>query len=380
LIRLGLVGGGPGSFIGGVHRMAAELDRRMVLVAGAFSGDPERSRRAGETYGIAPDRAYPGVEAMIAAEAQRPDGIEAIAIATPNHLHLQAARAGLEAGLAVISDKPPAATLAETRIIADIVARTGGLYALTFTYTGYPMLREARARIAAGEIGTVRKVIVEYLQGWLANPVEQAGNKQATWRVDPQRSGLGGCITDIGTHAFNLAEFATGLRITSMLGDLGTVVAGRALDDDATILLRFDNAARGHIAVSQIASGERNDLTLRVYGDHGSLSWSHEAADRLRISGSDGVERILWQGSHGLARTTAAATRLPTGHPEGFIEAFSNIYGDFANAMRGPRSDLMQTVDHGIRAMAFVETAVTRNGQGWSPLLPIAPAINENAA
>jgi predicted dehydrogenase len=380
LIRLGLVGGGPGSFIGGVHRMAAELDRRMILVAGAFSSDPDTSRRAGTLYGIEPDRAYPSVDAMIAGERGRPDGIEAIAIATPNHLHLPAARAGLEAGLAVISDKPPAGTLAETRIIADIVARTRGLYALTFTYTGYPMLREARARIAAGEIGAVRKVIVEYLQGWLSAPVEQAGNKQATWRVDPRRSGLGGCITDIGTHAFNLAEFATGLRVTAMLGDLGTMVPGRALDDDATILLRFDNAARGHIAVSQIASGARNDLTLRVYGERGSLRWSHEAADRLTLSGLDGVDRILWQGSAGLAPATAAATRLPTGHPEGFIEAFSTIYGDFTDAMRGPRSDLMQTIEQGIRAMAFVETAVERNGQGWSPLLPTAPAINENAA
>lgn len=365
-VRLGLVGGGPGAFIGPVHRIAAELDRRIELVAGAFSSDAGRSRAAGEAYGVDPARAYESVEAMIAAEAQRPDGIEMLAVATPNHLHLAAARAGLEAGLAVLSDKPATATLAEAEDLAAIVARTGGLYGLTYTYTGYPMVREARARIAAGELGTIRKVVVEYLQGWLAEPIEREGQKQAAWRVDPAKAGQGGCIGDIGVHAFNLAEFVVGAPVEAILPDLAAVVPGRALDDDATVLLRFSGGARGILAASQVATGERNGLRLRVWGDKGGLDWSHEACDRLSLVSADGSVRTLFGGSGAVGADAAAASRLPAGHPEGYLEAFANLYRDFAGAVRGGERGLVPGIADGLRSMRFVAAAVT--GDGWIPL------------
>ncbi|WP_313807061.1 Gfo/Idh/MocA family oxidoreductase [Sphingobium sp.] len=368
-VRFALVGGGPGAFIGPVHRLAAELDRELSLVAGAFSSDASRSREAGERFGIASDRAYPTMEAMLKAEAMRPDGIEMVAIATPNHLHFAQARAALEAGLGVMSDKPATATLAEARALAEVIERTGGHYGLTFTYTGYPMIREARARIAAGEIGRVRKVMVEYLQGWLAQPVEAAGNKQAAWRVDPAKAGVGGCIGDIGVHAFNLAEFVVGDTIAAINADLAAVVADRQLDDDATVLLRFAGGARGLLAASQIATGERNNLRLRVYGEKGSIAWSHEACDRLVITGADSCDWTIWAGSADVGEHCRMASRLPAGHPEGYFEAFANLYRDFARSLRGETTGLLPGSAEGLRSMAFVETAVAGNGAGWKELL-----------
>lgn len=366
--RMGMIGGGAGAFIGPVHRIAAEMDRRIELVAGVFSGDPARSRSAGESYGIDPARAYPDLDTMLAAERTRRDGIDFATIVTPNHLHLPQARRILEAGLPVLSDKPATATLDEARTLAGIVAATGQHYALTYTYTGYPLVREARARVASGAIGGVRKIVVEYPQGWLAGA---ATSKQAAWRIDPARAGLGGCIADIGVHAFHLAEFVTGLRVRALLADLAAVVPGRALDDDCTILLRFDEGARGVLMASQIAIGERNGLRLRVYGEQGGLDWRQEAPNALLIHHGDGRTEIVQAGDASLGADARAASRLPGGHPEGYLEAFANLYRDFAGVLDGEAAPLLPGIAEGVRSMAFVETAViaSRDRSGWVPLI-----------
>lgn len=367
-LRLALIGGGPGAFIGPVHRIAAELDREFTLVAGAFSSDAGRSREAGRQYGIDDTRAYPSVEALVAAERSHPDPVELVAIATPNHLHLPAARAALEGGFAVISDKPATATLAEARDLAEIVARTGRPYGLTYTYTGYPMIRDARARVAAGEIGRVRKVVVEYFQGWLSQPIEREGNKQASWRLDPERSGLGGCIGDIGVHAFNLAEFVTGDRVTAISPQLDSVVDGRRVDDDCTILTRFAGGASGIVAASQIALGERNGLSLRIYGESGALRWRQETPDLSELLAPDGSMTTVWGGTGAVGPDGQLASRLPGGHPEGYLEAFANLYRDMARRVRGEDAALLPTIADGVRSMAFVETAIRGNGLGWADL------------
>lgn len=367
MVRLGLIGGGPGAFIGPVHRIAAEMDREIQLVAGVFSSDPARSRAAGVGFGIDSARAYGSLEALIAGERDRPDGVQMVAITTPNHLHFAMAKAALEAGIAVMSDKPATATLAEAFALAQIVAQTGTPYRLTYTYTGYPMVREMRTRIAAGAIGPIRKVVVEYLQGWLADPIE-GDNKQAAWRVDPARAGIGGCIGDIGVHAFNLLEFVTGDTVVSINADLVTVVEGRTLDDDCTIGFRLDGGGQGMLLASQIATGERNTLRIRVYGATGSIEWTHDACDQLRIGDANGTVAILYGGGGALGADARAATRLPAGHPEGYLEAFANLYRDFAGLLDGRDAPLLPGIDSGLRSMAFVDTAVRRNGAGWVPL------------
>jgi predicted dehydrogenase len=366
-LRMGMIGGGPGAFIGPIHRIAAELDREIELVAGVFSSDPDRSRAAAADYRIDPERAYPDLATMFAAEAARDDGIDFVSIVTPNHHHLPAARAALAAGVAVMSDKPMTASLAEALELADLVAQAGRPYALTYTYSGYPLVREARARVAAGAIGTVRKVVVEYPQGWLAGPAE---GKQAEWRVDPARSGAGGCIGDIGVHAFQLAEFVTGLRVTRLLADLAAVVPGRALDDDCTILLRFDNGARGVLLASQIEVGELNGLRIRVYGDKGGIVWRQETPNELTLHGIDGRTEIVRAGDGSLGADARARTRTPGGHPEGYLEAFANLYRDFAAQLRGEAAPLLPDAAEGLRGMAFIETAVTasRDEAGWVDL------------
>lgn len=366
-LRMGLIGGGPGAFIGPIHRLAAEMDGRIALVAGAFSSDPGRSRQGGVLYGIDPERAYPDHATMLAAEARRADGIDMVAIVTPNHAHFAAAKAALDAGIAVMSDKPATATLAEARALGRIVAAADRPYALTYTYSGYPLVREARARIAAGAIGRVRRVIVDYPQGWLSAPVEQGDNKQAAWRVDPARSGVGGCIGDIGVHAFQLAEFVTGLRVTGLLADLGTMVAGRALDDDVAVLLRLEGGVRGVLTASQVATGERNGLTIRVYGEAAGLIWRQERPDRLDILHPDARTETLWGGSGALGSDGRRASRTPGGHPEGYLEAFANLYRDFADLIQGGAAPLLPRIDTGIRSMAFIEAAVaaSRDGAGW---------------
>lgn len=371
IVRLGMVGGGIGSLIGPVHRRAAELDGRIRLVAGAFSRDAEGSRRAGEAYGIDPNRVYPDYRTMFTQEAARADGIDMVVIVTPNDTHFEIARDALGAGLDVISDKPATAHLHQAIELADIVRSSRRRYALTYTYTGYPMLREARALIASGTLGAVRKVAVEYYQGWLSAPVEQSGNRQAEWRTDPARSGIGGCIADIGVHAFNLAEFVTGQRVTHINAELDRVVPSRLLDDDATVLVRMDGGARGIIAASQIATGERNGLSIRVWGEKGGLTWGHEQPDRLLFNRADGVTETHHAGNDKLSPIARAASRLPSGHPEGFIEALANIYVDFiSSSVAGGVQPPLQGIAEGVRSLAFVDAAVAHmNGEvRWTKL------------
>jgi len=368
-IRLAMVGGGPGSFIGPVHRMAAELDGRIRLVAGAFSRDPAKSAQAAQAWGV---RDYGDYHALLAGETARDDGAELVAVVTPNHLHFDVSAAALEAGLHVMSDKPATLDLAQARELAGVVAASGCLYGLTHTYTGYPMVREAREIVQRGDLGQVRKVVVEYAQGWLSRPLEAGGDKQAGWRADPKQAGVGGCIGDIGVHAFNIAEFVTGQRVTRLCADLAAVVPGRVLDDDCNVLLRFEGGARGVLIASQISAGARNGLKLQVYGETGGLTWSHERPTELTIDWLDGPTHTLHAASPYLSGAARAASRIPTGHPEGFIEAFANLYRDMAEAIANGRSDagLVPGIADGVRGMAFVETAVaaSRDEAGWVAL------------
>jgi len=362
---MGMVGGGPGAFIGPVHRMAAELDGKIELAAGAFSQSPERSRAAGESYKIEPGRAYSDYRSMLEAERKRPDAIDFVAIVTPNHLHLPVALASLAAGFPVMSDKPATATYGEAVELEKAVADSGLPYGLTHTYAGYALVREARALIASGAIGQIRKIAVEYLQGWLTNPIETTGQKQATWRSDPARSGLGGCIGDIGVHAFHLTEYVTGLKVVGLNASLLSVVEGRKLDDDCTALLRLSNGAQGVLMASQIAAGEGNGLRLRVYGDKGSIDWRQEDPNRLRVKWLDGPEETRHAAGGYLSEDARRVTRLPGGHPEGYIEAFAVLYREFADALIGwkekPTIAMPPTlpgVEAGVRGMRFIERAI----------------------
>lgn len=367
-----MIGGGPGAFIGPIHRIAAELDREIELVAGAFSSDPARSRAGAEIYGLDVDRCYADYRSMIEAETARDDGAELVSIVAPNHLHFPAAQAALEAGLHVMSDKPATATLEEAERLADIVETSGCRYALTYAYSGYPLVREARELCRDGSIGAIRKVVVEYSQGWLATAIE-ADNKQAAWRTDPSKAGVGGCVGDIGVHAFHLAEFVSGLRVAEMCPDLGAVVGGRVLDDDCNILLHFAGGARGVLHASQIAFGERNNLNIRVYGEQGSLAWRQEDPNRLHVL-RDGTEVVLHAGDDRLGGAARRATRLPPGHPEGYLEAFANLYTDFARDVRGGMGDtgpsLVPGIGEGLRGMRFVDQAVRASAArtGWVKL------------
>lgn len=366
-VRMGLVGGGPGSFIGPVHAMAARLDGRIQLVAGAFSRDAGRSREAAVGYGVAPERGYPSLEAMLAAEAQREDGIEFITIATPNAHHAVAAKAAIAAGVAVMSDKPMTATLDEAREIVGLLKDNPVPFGLTYTYSGYPLVREMRARIADGAIGTLRKVVVEYNQGWLAG---DAGGKQAQWRMDPKTAGLGGCIADIGVHAFQLAEFVTGARVAQINADLGAVVPGRVLDDDCQMFLRFSGGARGLLMASQVMTGEGNDLAIRIYGDKGGMRWNQENPNQLTLLKAEGGMEIVRAGDPSLGAAAQAGSRLPGGHPEGLLEALANLYTDFAGHLRGAPDTLVPSADEGLRGMALIATAVaaSRDNAGWVDL------------
>jgi predicted dehydrogenase len=372
-LRMGMVGGGPGAFIGPVHRMAAELDGRIELVAGAFSQSADRSRAAGVAFGIEPGRAYAGYLEMLKAEREREDGIDFVVIATPNDLHLPVAVAALEAGFAVVSDKPATATYAEVLELEAAVSKARLPYALTHTYAGYSLVREARAVCASGELGPIRKIAIEYLQGWLSTPLENTGQKQAEWRSDPARNGPGGCIGDIGTHAFHLVEYVTGLEVTSLNATLRTVVEGRRLDDDCNAMLRLKNGATGVLMASQVAAGERNDVRLRVYGEKGSIDWRQEDPNRLRVKWLDGPEEIRHAGGGYLSESARAVTRLPGGHPEGYIEAFAVLYREFADGFmawrQGKPNPLPATLPGivaGVRGMRFIERAIESSRiEGW---------------
>jgi predicted dehydrogenase len=372
-LRMGMVGGGPGAFIGPVHRMAAELDGRIELVAGAFSQSAERSKTAGEMYKIDPDRAYVDYVAMMESESKRADAIDFVAIVTPNHLHLPVALAALHAGFPVMSDKPATANYAEVVELEKVVAGSGLPYGLTHTYAGYALVREARAMCAGGKLGKIRKIAVEYLQGWLTNPIEASGQKQAAWRADPAQSGAGGCIGDIGVHAFHLTEYVTGLKVVDVNASLLTVVAGRKLDDDCTALLRMDNGAQGVLMTSQIAAGEGNGLRLRVYGEKGSLDWKQEDPNRLRVKWLDGPEEIRHAAGGYLSSDARAVTRLPGGHPEGYLEAFAVLYREFADALiewqKKKTVALPPTlpgIEAGVRGMRFIDRAIqSSKHEGW---------------
>ena len=372
-LRMGMVGGGPGAFIGPVHRIAAELDGKIELVAGAFSQSAERSRAAGEVYKIDPERAYSDYKAMLDAERNRADAIDFVAIVTPNHLHLPVAVAALEAGFPVMSDKPATATYAEAVELEKMVAKSGLLYGLTHTYAGYALVREARAMCASGQIGKIRKIAVEYLQGWLSKAIETTGQKQATWRSDPAQSGAGGCIGDIGTHAFHLAEYVTGLKVAGVNASLLSVVPGRKLDDDCTALLRMNNDAQCVLMASQIAAGEGNGLRLRVYGEKGSLDWRQEDPNRLRVKWLDGPEEIRHAAGGYLGEDARAVTRLPGGHPEGYLEAFAVLYREFADALFKWKETgkvalpvTLPGIEAGVRGMRFIDRAIESNKrQSW---------------
>lgn len=378
-LRMGLIGGGPGSFIGRIHRIAAELDGEARLVCGAFSSSPERSREAGEGYHLPAARAYPGYAAMIEAEKALPaeERMDFAVIATPNHLHFDPARRCLENGFHVVVDKPMCFSLDEARELKAIVARSRRLLAVTYTYSGYPMVKQARALVAAGRIGAVRKIYVEYPQGWLATGVEQAGQKQADWRTDPARSGAGGAIGDIGTHAAQLAEYVSGLRIAQIDASLNTVVPGRRLDDDAAMLLRFDNGASGVLFATQVAAGEENNLRIRVYGEQGGIEWQQADANSLVLRMIDAPVQVLRTGSSYLDPIAAANARTPPGHPEGYLEAFANIYTAFYQAVRDHERDPgidvrdydFPNVDDGLHGMAFVDTVVrsAQSDRKWTP-------------
>lgn len=367
-IRMGMVGGGIGAFIGGVHRMAAALDGEIELVCGAFSSDPEKSKASGAELGLPPDRCYGTFKEMIQREKRlRPDKrMQFVSIVTPNHVHFAPAKMALENGFHVICDKPLAFNMKEALALEKLVEKTGLVFALTHNYTGYPMVKQARQMIKHGELGNIRKVVVEYPQGWLSTKAEDTGSKQAAWRTDPQRSGIAGAMGDIGTHAENLAEYVTGLKITEICADISIFVPGRQLDDDGNVLLHFDNGAKGILHASQISAGEENNLNIRVYGEKGGLEWRQMEPNTLVVKWLDRQTQIFRTGVGPLYPESLAHTRIPAGHPEGYLEAFANIYRNFAHCVRAhiegkkpnPLYADFPLVEDGVRGMRFIEKVI----------------------
>ena len=376
-IRLGMVGGGKDAFIGAVHRIAARIDGQFDLIAGALSSTPEKSRDSGLALGLSADRCYGSFEEMAAAEAARPDGIEAVAIVTPNHVHAAAAKAFLARGIHVICDKPLTATMEQAADLAEAIAASKALFILTHNYTGYPMIRQARDMVASGELGAIRVVQVEYPQDWLTEASEASGSKQAEWRTDPERSGAGGSTGDIGTHAHNLACFVTGLKVEKLAADLQSFVPGRRVDDNGHVLLRFEGGARGMLWCSQVAPGNENALRLRVYGEKGGLEWAQEDPNYLWFTPFGQPKRLLTRGGSGANPAAAAVSRTPGGHPEGYLEGFANIYAGAAEAIRaaqaGGRSaalDVLPGLEAGLQGMRFVDACVrsSRQDAAWVSL------------
>ncbi|HET6160570.1 MAG TPA: Gfo/Idh/MocA family oxidoreductase [Dongiaceae bacterium] len=364
-VRLGMVGGGEGAFIGAVHRLAARMDDQYVLVAGALSSTPEKARRSGEALGLAPDRIYDDYETMAKQEAKRPDGIEAVAIVTPNDMHAPVSKAFLKAGIHVICDKPLTVNLKEAVSLEKAVKQSGRIFALTHNYTGYPMVRHARTMVAAGELGQLRVVQAEYPQDWLTEKIEDTGQKQAVWRNDPKRAGAGGCLGDIGTHAYNIACFVSGLELDAVSADLTSFVKGRKLDDNVHVMMRFKGGAKGMLWASQVAPGNENNLKLRVYGTKGGIEWWQEHPNQLIWSPFNKPPQIISRGTPAVGVAGARMTRVPPGHPEGYLEGFANIYSEVAAAIRAVRSKkkpdsavMFPTVEDGVRGVAFIEAAV----------------------
>jgi predicted dehydrogenase len=391
-IRMGMIGGSLDAFIGAVHRRGAALDGEVELVCGAFSSSAEKSKATGEALYLPADRVYGSFEELIEREKALPEGerMDFVSIVTPNHVHFPPAKAALEAGFHVLSDKPATLNSDEARALKEIVERTGLLYGLTHNYTAYPMIKEMKYRIANGDIGEVRKVIVEYPQGWLFDLLEATGQKQAEWRTDPARNGAVGGVGDIGTHAENLCEYVTGLRITELLADLTIFVPGRRLDDDANMLLRFDNGAKGILHCSQICHGEENDLSLRVYGSKGGLKWRQMEPNTLIRTDQVAGHVHIRTGVNAQSPGAAAHTRQPAGHPEGYVETFGSLYRNFAMAIRARMNETavanaatgglsqestsgssydpavydFPTIEDGLRGMLFIDTVLESNGNG----------------
>lgn len=368
-LRLGMVGGGKDAFIGAVHRIAARFDGNFQLVAGALSSTPERSRASGEALGL--PRVYGSWEEMLERERALPAGerIDAVSIVTPNHVHHPVAKAFGEAGFHVISDKPLCTTVADAEELVRLQQERGIVFAVTYNYTGYPMVKQARQMVRDGAVGEIRKVIVEYDQGWLATKLEDAGVKQAEWRTDPERSGMGGAIGDIGSHAENLMTTVTGLRLEAICAELTTFVPGRRLDDDANLLLRFQGGARGVLVASRIETGEENDLRLRVYGSEGSLTWRQEWPNQLIHKPLDAPARTLSRNHVGVGADANAHSRIPAGHPEGYLAAFANVYGNVASAIRGDGDADYPTVADGARGVRFIDATVrsAASDAKWTP-------------
>ncbi|CTQ49757.1 Gfo/Idh/MocA family protein [Jannaschia donghaensis] len=372
-IRLGMVGGGAGAFIGGVHRIASRIDDRYELVAGAFSSTPEKSKASGAELGVAEARCYGDYAQMAKREARLKDGIEAVAIVTPNHVHFPAAREFLKRGIHVICDKPLTSTLSDAKKMVTAVEKSNALFVLTHNYTGYPMVRQAREMVASGRLGKIRVVQVEYPQDWLTEAAENEGLKQAEWRTDPERSGAGGCVGDIGTHAYNLASFVAGLEVESLAADLHTFVEGRRLDDNVHVMMRYAGGARGMLWSSQVAPGNENGLRLRVYGEKGGLDWAQEDPNYLWFTSFGHPTQKLTRGGAGVTETTG--TRIPPGHPEGYLEGFANLYSQAADLIVAHRDGhtpdhLLPTVHDGLKGVRFIDACVrsSRKNAAWVDL------------
>jgi predicted dehydrogenase len=377
-LRLGMVGGGQGAFIGAVHRMAGRLDDRYEFVAGALSSDPRRARASGRELGLDKDRVYTDYEEMALRESQREDGIDAVAIVTPNNVHYGPAKAFLEAGIHVILDKPLTATLKEAQALEKVVRGSRLVFGLTHTYTGYPMVRQAREMVAAGLLGKVRMVQVEYPQDWLTEPLERTGNKQAVWRTDPRRTGPAGSLGDIGTHAYNMACFVSGLRCDAVAADVHTFVPGRRVDDNVHVMLRFRGGAKGMLWASQVAVGCENNIMVRVYGEKAGLEWRHEEMNYLKFTAFGQPPQRLSRSGAGSMATAAHASRVPAGHPEGYIEGFTQLYTDLAEQISArierrkpdPATLLVPGIDDGLAGMRFVDAVLRSSARnsGWVKL------------
>jgi predicted dehydrogenase len=370
-LRLGMVGGGEGAFIGAVHRIAARLDDHFQLVAGALSADAQRAARSGAALGLDRQRVYGSFDEMAQAERRRSDPIDAVAIVTPNHLHVPVATAFLRHGFHVICDKPMASNLADALVLRDLARSSGKLFCLTHNYTGYPLVRHARAMVAAGALGELRLVQVEYPQEWLTEPIEQQGQKQAEWRTGSVRSGAGGCLGDIGTHAYQLANYVTGLTLDQLCAELTAFVPGRRLDDNVNMLLRYQGGAKGMLWASQVAPGHENGLRLRVYGTRSGIEWVQAEPNVLIHSPLGESRRLVTRGSPAADASAARLTRIPSGHPEGYLEGFANIYSEAAQAIRAldagrpiPPEVEFPGLDDGIKGMAFIEAAVKSAAAG----------------
>ena len=386
-LKAGMVGGGRDAFIGGVHRMAMRLDGKIELVAGAFSSNPEKAKLSGEDLLLDSKRVYADYHTMAGEESRLPAGerIDFVSVVTPNRTHVPVAKAFLEAGFNVVCDKPLAFDLDEALALREVVRKTGKVFALTHNYTGYPMVKEARELVRSGELGEILKVVAEYPQGWLIKPIEAQGHKGAAWRTDPQQAGAAGCIGDIGTHAENLGRYITGLQIEELCAEFTSFVKGRQLEDDANLLIRYKGGAKGVLSASQISVGEENDLSIRVYGSKASLEWHQEDPNDLVVKYNDKPRRVYRRGNEYLSAVAKRFTRVPSGHPEAFLEAFANIYLEAARAIEAevngqpiPPDCDFPTIDDGVEGMAFIATAVqsAKAGGVWTRMVEIVSAGN----